>query len=123
MPIENRVLAVDDSPANLAIIEEMFQGRFNLKLVQDGNDALRIAPTFLPDVVLLDVMMPKPDGYEVCSQMKNDRTLRHSQIIMVSARTSIDDRLRGYRAGADDYPLQTFRRTAATRTCVKPARD
>ncbi len=108
MPTENRILAVDDNPANLAIVEEVFQGRFNLRLAADGNEALRIAPTFLPDVVLLDVMMPKPDGYEVCSQMKNDRTLRHSQIIMVSARTDIDDRLRGYRAGADDYVTKPF---------------
>src|ERR1700719_5071066 len=103
MSIENRILAVDDSPTNLAIVADVFQARFNLRLAHDGNEALHIAPTFLPDVVLLDVMMPKPDGYEVCSLMKNDRVLRHSQIIMVSARTDIDDRLRGYQAGADDY--------------------
>jgi len=57
---------------------------------------------------LLDVMMPRPDGYEVCSHMKNDPKLRHSQIIMVSAKTDIDDRLRGYKAGADDYVTRPF---------------
>jgi putative two-component system response regulator len=108
MSIENRILAVDDNPTNLAIVADVFQGRFNLRLAHDGNEALHIAPTFLPDVVLLDVMMPKPDGYEVCSLMKNDRVLRHSQIIMVSARTDIDDRLRGYQAGADDYVTKPF---------------
>src|ERR1700752_1539386 len=101
MHATSRILAVDDNPANLAIVEEIFQGRFSLRLARDGNEALDIAPTFLPDVVLLDVMMPRPDGYEVCSLMKHDRTLRHSQIIMVSAKTDIDDRLRGYKAGAD----------------------
>jgi cyclic di-GMP phosphodiesterase len=108
MPAGNRILAVDDNPANLAIVEEIFQGRFNLRLAHDGSEALRIAPTFLPDVVLLDVMMPKPDGFEVCSRMKNDPTLRHSQIILVSARTDIEDRLRGYKAGADDYVTKPF---------------
>jgi putative two-component system response regulator len=104
----NRVLAVDDNPTNLAIISDVFEGRFPLKLANDGNEALEIAPTFDPDVVLLDVMMPKPDGFEVCSRMKNHPVMRHSQIIMVSARTDLDDRLRGYRAGADDYVTKPF---------------
>ena len=108
MPAGSRILAVDDNPINLAIIEETFQGRFTLRLAHDGEEALRIAPTFLPDIVLLDVMMPRPDGYEVCSQIKNDRVLRHSQVIMVSAKTDISERLRGYRAGADDYVTKPF---------------
>jgi putative two-component system response regulator len=108
MPAHNRILAVDDNPMNLAVIEESLQGRFNLRLAHDGNEALGLAPTFLPDVVLLDVMMPKPDGFEVCSKMKNSPDLCHSQIIMVSARTNIEDRLRGYRAGADDYVTKPF---------------
>lgn len=108
MPAGNRILAVDDNPTNLAIIEETFQGRFNLRLAHDGAEALRIAPTFLPDIVLLDVMMPRPDGYEVCSQIKHDPKLRHCQVIMVSAKTDISERLRGYRAGANDYVTKPF---------------
>lgn len=108
MPARNRVLAVDDNPINLAVIEEALQGHFQLRLAQDGNEVYRIAPTFMPDVVLLDVMMPGPDGYELCSWMKNDPLLRQSQVIMVSARTNVDDRLRGYRAGADDYVTKPF---------------
>src|SRR5690606_26371807 len=60
------------------------------------------------DVVLLDAMMPRPDGFEVCSKMKNDPALRHCHIIMVSALTAVDDRLRGYSAGADDYICKPF---------------
>jgi cyclic di-GMP phosphodiesterase len=108
MSTGNRVLAVDDNPTNLAVIEESLQGHFKLRLATNGDEALQIAPTFLPDVVLLDVVMPRPDGFEVCSRIKNDPTLRHSQVIMVSARTDIDDRLRGYRAGADDYVSKPF---------------
>jgi putative two-component system response regulator len=106
--LKSRILAVDDNPLNLAIIEEALQGRFNLRLARDGAEAMRIAPTFLPDIVLLDVMMPRPDGYEVCMQIKNDPVLRHSQVIMVSAKTDISERLRGYRAGADDYVTKPF---------------
>src|SRR4029078_5788157 len=80
----------------------------NLCLAHDGQQALQIAPTFLPDIVLLDVMMPRPDGYELCSQSKTDPVLRHSQVIMVSAKTDISERLRGYRAGADDYVTKPF---------------
>ena len=53
-------------------------------------------------------MMPAPDGYEVCSRIKNDPVLRHAQVIMVSAKTELDDRLRGYHAGADDYVTKPF---------------
>jgi putative two-component system response regulator len=108
MSARNRILAVDDNPTNLAIIEETLQGRFNLRLAQNGTEALAIAPTFLPEIVLLDVMMPRPDGYEVCSQIKNDPKLRQSQVIMVSAKTDISERLRGYRSGADDYVTKPF---------------
>jgi putative two-component system response regulator len=98
-----RVLAVDDDPTNLAIIKETFENKFHLRTVSSGEDALRIAPTFLPDVVLLDVMMPRIDGFQVCSRLKHDASLSNCQIIMVSARNALDDRLRGYQAGADDY--------------------
>jgi putative two-component system response regulator len=108
MPANSRILAVDDNPTNLAIIEETFQDRFDLRVAHDGAEALAIVPTFLPDVVLLDVMMPRPDGYEVCSQIKNDVALRHSKVIMVSAKTDISERLRGYQAGADDYVTKPF---------------
>lgn len=120
MSVENRILAVDDNPTNLAIITDIFRGQFNLRLAHDGNEALRIAPTFIPDVVLLDVMMPRPDGYEVCSKLKNDPTLRHTQIIMVSARTDIDERLRGYKAGADDYVTKPFEEEELYAKVCKP---
>lgn len=108
MLARSRVLAVDDNPTNLAVIEESLQEQFTLRLARSGEDALRLAPTFLPDVVLLDAMMPRPDGFEVCSKLKNDPLLRRSHVIMVSARTAVDDRLRGYRAGADDYVCKPF---------------
>jgi putative two-component system response regulator len=104
----NRVLAVDDNPTNLAIIEEALQGRFNLRLVPDGSEAIQLAESFQPDVALVDVMMPGLDGFQVCSQLKNDRSLGHPHVLMVSAKTDLDSRLRGYQAGADDYVTKPF---------------
>lgn len=108
MSTRSRILAVDDNPLNLAVIEETLQTRFKVRVVDSGSAALRLAPTFLPDVVLLDVMMPAPDGLEVCRRLRSDPELRHCRIIMVSAKTDIDDRLRGYEAGADDYVTKPF---------------
>jgi len=108
MQLSHRILAVDDSPTNLAIIEEALQGRFSLRTADDGEQALQMAPSFQPDVVLLDVMMPGTNGYEVCSRMKNDRDLGLTQVIMVSAKTDLHSRLRAYQAGADDYIVKPF---------------
>lgn len=108
MQLNHRVLAVDDNPMNLAIVEEALQGRFSLRTAENGDEAMRIAHEFRPDIVLLDVMMPGPSGYEVCGRMKNDRNLGPTQIIMVSAVTDLESRLRAYQAGADDYILKPF---------------
>lgn len=104
----SRILAVDDDPINLSVIEETLLGKYQLRTSASGSEALQIASDFLPDVVLLDAMMPHIDGFEVCSRMKNDSRLSHSQIIMVSARNALEDRLRGYQAGADDYVAKPF---------------
>lgn len=108
MSYNNRVLAVDDNPTNLAIIEELLGNRYNLQLAHDGKEAMWCAQKLPPDVLLLDVMMPRPNGYEVCSQFRSDVRLRNCRVILVSALTNIDDRLRGFRAGADDFVTKPF---------------
>jgi putative two-component system response regulator len=108
MSFTNRVLAVDDNPTNLMIVEELLQGRYDLHLATDGEEALFLARRLIPDVVLLDINMPRPNGFEVCSQLRNDRVLEHSRVIMVSAMTDIDDRLRAFYAGADDFVTKPF---------------
>lgn len=108
MTIKNRILAVDDNPTNLAMIDEALHDKFNLRLVKDSNDALRVAARFLPDVILLDVMMPEVDGYEVCDRIRKHPVLRYCQIIMVSAKSELNDRLLGYHVGIDDYLTKPF---------------
>lgn len=103
-----RVLAVDDNPRNLLIIDKALDGEFELVTAASGEEALEIAPRFRPDVVLLDIMMPGIDGHETCRRLRAMHTLAASKIIMVSARATTADRLEGYTAGANDYLTKPF---------------
>jgi putative two-component system response regulator len=108
MLTENRVLAVDDDPTNLAIIRESLGDKYELRTVLDGTEAVRLAKDFRPQVVLLDIMMPNMDGYEVCRRIRSDSIARYCRIILVSAKTEVADRLAGYESGADDYLTKPF---------------
>jgi putative two-component system response regulator len=108
MTARNRILAIDDNPTNLLVMEEALGEAYDIETAADGLTGLRLAQSNCPEVVLLDVMMPGLDGYEVCRRFKTQNSLRQSRIIMVSARTGLEDRLMGYDAGADDYVTKPF---------------
>ncbi len=103
-----RVLAVDDNPRNLRIIEKCLAGGFELVTALSGEEALEIARRFHPDLILLDIMMTGIDGYETCRRLRASRAVAPCKIIMVSARGGSADRLAGYAAGADDYVTKPF---------------
>jgi putative two-component system response regulator len=105
---ENRVLAVDDDITNLAIIRESLGDKVDLRTALDGATAIQLARDFCPRVVLLDIMMPLMNGYEVCRRIREDPIARHCRIILVSAKTDVADRLKGYEVGADDYLTKPF---------------
>jgi putative two-component system response regulator len=105
---ENRVIAVDDDITNLAIIRETIGDRCDLRTALDGETAIQLARDFRPNVVLLDIMMPLMDGYEVCRRIRKDPIAKYCQIILVSAKTEVGDRLKGYEVGADDYLTKPF---------------
>ena len=102
------VLAVDDNGKNLEIIEEILGEEFDVRSASSGKEALVAAATLKPALVLLDVMMPTLNGYEVCEEIRKHPALRHTKILMVSAKTLIHDRIRGFEAGADDYITKPF---------------
>lgn len=108
MTSSHRILAVDDNPRNLAIVEKALGGEFQLVTATSGEEALEIASQFRPDIVLLDIMMPGIDGYETCRRLRAAPGQAAAKIIMVSARASTADRLEGYAAGADDYVTKPF---------------
>jgi signal transduction histidine kinase len=108
MVYRSRILIVDDDFVNVVILEEILGGNHLLKTAASGEQALAIAVDFHPDLVLLDIMMPGINGYETCRRMRATPAVRHTKIIMVSAAEMVEERLRGYEAGADDYVTKPF---------------
>lgn len=99
-----RILAVDDIATNLRLLEAKLQAEYyEVLLASSGPEALQVAFTQLPDVILLDVMMPGMDGYEVCRALKADVRTQHIPVVMVTALTDSTERVRGLEAGADDF--------------------
>src|SRR5882724_10544735 len=99
-----RILVVDDSPANVEILQMRLQAQgYEIKTATDGEEALVAVRDTQPDLILLDVMMPKMDGFEVCRRLRADPSLPFIPIIMVTARTDARDVVAGLEAGGDEY--------------------
>ncbi|SFX29873.1 hybrid sensor histidine kinase/response regulator [Marinospirillum alkaliphilum] len=97
------LLVVDDAPENLDIMTSLLKDRFQVKAAINGRIALKIASQQRPDLILLDVMMPDMDGYEVCRQLKADPATAAIPVIFLTALDSVDDETRGLTLGAVDY--------------------
>ncbi|MFC7609480.1 response regulator [Teichococcus aestuarii] len=99
-----RILVVDDIAANLRLLEARLNAEYyEVALASSGPEALRRAEDWLPDVILLDVMMPGMDGYEVCRRLKANSVTAHIPVVMVTALVDPAERVRGLEAGADDF--------------------
>lgn len=105
---KRRILAVDDSRVNLRLIRRTLGDAFECAEASSGEEALELASRFHPDLVLLDIVMPGIDGHETCRRIRRDSDLQHVMIIMVSSRADVEERLRAYQAGADDYLIKPF---------------
>src|ERR1700689_920783 len=96
-----RILVVDDNETNRDIlVTRLSLGNYELLQAADGEEALAVAREYLPDVILLDVMMPKIDGIEVCRRLKNDVNFPFTPIILVTAKSDSKDVVEGLEAGA-----------------------
>lgn len=114
------ILVVDDTIENLRLLEGLLteQG-YNVRAAPNGSLALRSIQTALPDLVLLDIMMPDMDGYQVCDVLKADVRTREIPIIFISALDAVDDKVKGFEKGAVDFvtkPFQTQEVLARVRT-------
>ena len=99
-----RILVVDDVPANVKLLEaRLLAEYFEVLPAYSGADALEACENGKVDVVLLDVMMPDMDGFEVCRRLKVDPATQHIPVVMVTALDQVSDRVRGLEAGADDF--------------------
>lgn len=119
----SRILIVDDNPVVRDTFLELLQLEgYEVLAVTDGLGALTAVPQFLPDVILLDVMMPVLDGFSVCRRLKNDRNWQHIPIILVTALDGRDDLLQGLEAGADEFltkPVELPELRARLRTMLR----
>ncbi|MFC7689318.1 diguanylate cyclase [Paeniroseomonas aquatica] len=99
-----RILVVDDIAANLRLLEaKLLNEYYEVALAASGPEALATAGRWSPDVILLDVMMPGMDGYEVCERLKASSATAHMPVVMITALVDPAERVRGLEAGADDF--------------------
>jgi two-component system cell cycle response regulator len=101
----SKVLVVDDNAQNIELLEaymEELPGVTTLR-ASNGEEALRQVESQMPDLILLDVMMPRMSGFEVCKRLKNDPATRHIPVIMVTALHEMSDIERGVEVGTDDF--------------------
>ena len=98
------LLVVDDAPENIELMSELLRDRYRVKIANGGAAALRICRAKpAPDLVLLDIMMPEMDGYEVCRQLKVDPATADIPVIFLTALSAVEDEQKGFRLGAVDY--------------------
>ena len=108
-----RILVVDDVPTNIRLLEAKLEVEYYQVLTaNDGEEALAVVAAEDPDLILLDVMMPGIDGYEVCRRLKSDPASAHIPVVMVTALADISDRIEGLEAGADDFLTKPINDTA-----------
>jgi putative two-component system response regulator len=103
------ILIVDDTPENLRVLEELLRSEgYAARSVLDGVSALEEADASPPDLILLDIMMPSMDGFEVCRRLKQDPRLRNVPVIFLSALDAVSDKVKAFSLGAADYIAKPF---------------
>jgi len=105
-----KILIIDDEPQNVVLMREIlsYHPEYECRGAMSGLEALDTLKTYSPEIILLDVMMPGLDGYEVCRRIRSQNQHRFCKLIMISGMSMVDDRLKGYDAGADDYLTKPF---------------
>jgi DNA-binding response OmpR family regulator len=107
--VSKKILIADDEPNIVAAIEFLLQqSGFQVRVARNGDEALELVAAFMPDLVLLDVMMPKKSGYEVCTRIRERAEWRHIKVVMLSAKGREAEVNKGLSMGADLYVTKPF---------------
>jgi putative two-component system response regulator len=108
---KSKILVVDDAVENIKLVTEILnrpKSEYQIEAAGDGYEALEMVKTFKPELIMLDVVMPGIDGFEVCRILKEDEKTRLIPIVMITALDSQQDRLRGLESGVDDFISKPF---------------
>lgn len=110
MNTQKKILIIDDDEVTRDLIAGILKinTSYGIIMGKNGEDGIRQAVREMPDLIILDIMMPKIDGYQVCKILRADVVTRYIPIIMLSAKSSIDSRIKGLNIGADDYITKPF---------------
>ncbi len=109
-PFQAHILVVDDNPRNLQLISTVVSDAgYKVSAVNSGGNALKFLTHKIPDIVLLDVMMPEMNGYDVCKAMKSDKNLSDIPVIFLTAKNEVQDIVTGFSLGAVDYITKPFK--------------
>jgi diguanylate cyclase (GGDEF)-like protein len=106
-----KILVVDDMPINITILDKILNPEYEILSAASGKEALEMAYRQIPDLILLDVVMPEMDGFEVCKKLKHDDKTKDIPVIFISANTQEEDESRGFEAGVVDYITKPVRAT------------
>ena len=108
-PEDTTILTVDDTPANIRLLTHYLEKQgYNVITADDGFEGFKAAIQYHPDLILLDVMMPGTDGYEVCELLKAEEETRDIPVVFLTAKTDVEDKIRGFELGAADYITKPF---------------
>ncbi|NOX32453.1 MAG: EAL domain-containing protein [Deltaproteobacteria bacterium] len=105
---KRKILIVDDVPTNITVLTEILMSDYKMVCATNGKDALKLAASSVPDLILLDIMMPDMDGYEACRQLKSDDRTKNIPVIFLTAKKEEEDEVKGLELGAVDYISKPF---------------
>ncbi len=108
MTHKKKILIVDDDIVNLEIVAELLEDDYEIQTLESGERALETIRNICPDLIILDIMMPGANGYEICKQIKADEQLKKITVILISAKAMLKETRLGFEAGADDYITKPF---------------
>ena len=109
MPSKYKVLVVDDDPYILMSLEFLMKkSGYQVMIARNGAEAISAINTYMPDLILLDIMMPDVDGYAICAYIKQEEALKHCIVVFLSAKTKEADIKKGYELGASLYISKPF---------------
>ncbi|MFN7924319.1 MAG: response regulator [Bryobacteraceae bacterium] len=104
-----RIMVVEDSPSELKLIQAAIGNRgYDIVTAADGEQALTLATSNPPDLILLDIILPKKNGFQICRQLKSSPATKGIKIIMLSGKNQESDRFWGFKQGADEYLTKPF---------------